>query len=100
MDVSLPCDFAPGDFAPSLWRLHYPVFFAPFQPKTFRYLVFFFLVAHQFSIILFRMKKFIFKNRLEDEFRIDVEFNVRKKYLIDFSSSSVYYRIKKYKNFN
>ena len=45
------------------------------------------------------MKKFIFKNWFEDEFQIDIEFNIRKNILIDFSSSSVYYWIKKYKYF-
>ena len=92
-DVSLPCDFAPGDFAHSLWRLRYPVFFAPFQPKTFRDLVFFFSsLLVSFQSYYLEKKKLIFKNWFEDEFQIDVEFYVRKNILIDFSSSVYYWR--------
>ena len=69
-----------------------------FGPRRFATLVFP-PIACQFSIILYRMKKLIFENWYEDEFRLDVEFNARKKYSIGFSSSSVYYRIKNLQHF-
>ena len=34
-DVSLPCGFAPGDFAPSHWRFRYSIFSHLSDPRRF-----------------------------------------------------------------